>query len=151
MKSPFCSPSGTHPLQRWQFEGGKRKFLTSIWASAGVPAAATNTRGGVAGFYLRGADRRSRHSDSLALGKQAGRMGARTHAQGPKHTHTHTAPLRRWERKQTHSRGSKCSKEEKRCITVIDPLNAWSHTNARRLLSHAHSHTLVEDSLGLSV
>lgn len=47
-------------------------------------------RGGVVDFYLRGADRRSRHSDSLALGKQAGRCrGGRTHAQGPTHTHTH--------------------------------------------------------------
>lgn len=64
--------------------------------SAGVPAAipsatATNRKEGVAGFYLRGADRRSRHSDSLALGKQAGGLGGRTHAQGPKHTYTHDA------------------------------------------------------------
>lgn len=128
------------------FDGGKRGFLISIRVSAEVPAAipsatATNTKGGVAGFYLHGADRRSRHSDSLALGKQAGRFGGRTHAQGPKHIHTHTMPLRRWERKQIHSRGSKCSKEEKLCITVIDPLNAWRHTNTRRLLSLMHTHT----------
>lgn len=33
----------------------------------------TDTELCVVGFYLHGADRRSRHSDSLALDKQAGR------------------------------------------------------------------------------
>ncbi len=70
------------------------------YPESGVPALppttpATDTKEMWWNFYLRGADRRSRHSDSLALGKQAGRRGGRrTHAQGRTHTHarahTHT-------------------------------------------------------------
>lgn len=70
--------------------GGSNQYL-SLCQGPSSNSTARNTKRGVAGFYLHGADRRSRHSDSHALGKQAGRFGGRTHAQGPKHTYTHNA------------------------------------------------------------
>lgn len=69
-------------------------------------------------FYLHGADRRSRHSDSLGLGRQAGRHGGRrTHAQA---THTRKDirartrhAIQKGGKENRHSRGWKCSKEGK--------------------------------------
>lgn len=103
----------------------------------------SHRRSVVSYFYLRGADRRSRHSDSLALGKQAGRCrGRRTHAQGPRHTntsrhaHTHTMP---WEegKEKTHSRGWECSKEGKMQHFLVKALIAWKHTETHAYISRS--------------
>lgn len=105
-------------------------------------------RGGVLGFYLHGGGRRSRHSDSLALGKQAGRqagtkvehMHKAPHTQAPRCmcTHTHTPCHRKvGKRTETHiAKGENAARRENAAY-LVNCMEAHKHTHKLALRAFA--------------